>query len=311
MALICARCGNQNPDGNAFCQVCGTPLAVRAQPSAVAAPPPAPVAAGRFMPPPPAGPPPSYAQGPPVGMAPPMVGPGGYQSPYYAPSAPGMPVHRTPWMLIIAGVVGLIVLMAGCGTALAVLGNRASSGNNNTSGTTISDLPSPSPGVTPTPVASPTNPSGGSSASNDGVLVPVPAGWTVANKDSESIVVTDPNSEGSVTAASGRSSPAQTALENKTTLDNYFKQNYPDARLCPGTSVANTTFNGARGVSWTLCFTLTAGGHSVAAAASLFTGANSSGGVYYVVMVVTVQDNLKAYLVKAKPVLSGIHWKLS
>jgi hypothetical protein len=133
----------------------------------------------------------------------------------------------------------------------------------------------------------------------------------VANKDSESIVLTDPNSAGSVTAASGTSSPAQTAIENKSTLDDYFKQNYPDTRLCPGTSVANSTFNGAKGVSWTLCFTLTAGGHSVAAAASLFAGANSAGSVYYVVMVVTRQDNLKAYIAQAKPVLSGVRWKLS
>ena len=243
-----------------------------------------------------------------------MAGPGGYQSPYYAPSAPGAPVHRTPWMLIIAGVVGLVVLMAGCGTAIAVLGNRSNAGN--TSGTTLSDLPSPSPAGTPTPIASPistpsVNSSGVATESNDGLTMPVPAGWTVANKDSESIVLTDPNSEGSVTAASGTSSPAQTALENKATLDSYFKQNYPDTRICPGTSVTNTTFNGARGVSWALCFTLTAGGHSVAAAASLFTGANSSGGVYYVVMVITRQDNLKAYLAGAKPVLSGIHWKLT
>src|SRR6058998_3945247 len=141
MPLTCGRCGNQNPDGNAFCQVCGTPLAARSQPSAVAAPPPAPVGPPGYMPPPPAGPPPGYAPGPPAGMAPPMAGPGGYQSPYYAPSAPGAGVHRTPWMLIIAGVVALIVLMAGCGTALALIGGRSNSGNN-TSGTTISDLPS-------------------------------------------------------------------------------------------------------------------------------------------------------------------------
>jgi zinc-ribbon domain len=315
MPVICGRCGNQNPDGNAFCQVCGTPLAARPQPSAVAAPPPAPVGPPGFAPPPPAGPPPGYVPGPPAGMAPPMVGPSGYQSPYYAPSAPGVPVHRTPWMLIIAGVVALIVLMAGCGTALAILGNRSSAGND-TSGTTISDLSSPSPAVTPTPIASPivtpsTNPSGVATVSNDGLTMPVPAGWSVASKDSESIVLTDPNSEGSVTGASGPSSPAQTALENKTTLDSFFKQNYPDTRMCPGTSVTNTTFNSARGISWSLCFTLTAGGHSVAAAASLFTGANSSGSVYYVVMIVTRQDSLKAYVAAAKPVLSGIHWKLS
>ena len=27
MAIACARCGTQNPDGNKFCQACGSPLA--------------------------------------------------------------------------------------------------------------------------------------------------------------------------------------------------------------------------------------------------------------------------------------------
>jgi hypothetical protein len=75
--------------------------------------------------------------------------------------------------------------------------------------------------------------------------------------------------------------------------------------------VAASTFNGARGYSWQLCFTLTTGGHSIPAAASLFAGANGSGSVYYVVMVITRQDNLKAFVTAAKPVLSGIHWKLT
>jgi len=238
-----------------------------------------------------------------------MPGPGTYQSPYYVPSGPVPPVHRTPWMLIIAGVVALVVLMAGCGTALAIIGNRSS---NNTNGTSLTspDLASPSPAVTPSPIASPTGVAGAHTESNDGVTMPVPAGWSVANKDSEAIVLTDPNSEGSVTAASGSSSPTQTAQDNKSTMDSYFKQNYPDARTCPSTSVTNGTFNGVRGLSWSLCFTLTAGGHSVPAAASLFAGANTSGGVYYIVMVVTRQDNLKAYLVEVKPVLTGIKWKL-
>src|SRR5438132_11859140 len=83
MALACPRCGTQNPDGNAFCQACGTPLAAVA-PAAVAGPPP-------DLPPPVVGPPPSVP-------AP------SYQSPYYAP-APGAalpPVHRAPWVRIIA-----------------------------------------------------------------------------------------------------------------------------------------------------------------------------------------------------------------
>jgi hypothetical protein len=217
-------------------------------------------------------------------------------------------------MLIIAAVVGLVVLMAGCGTALAIIGNRGSA--NTTSGTTISDLPSPSPATTPTPVASPiptpsTNPSGVATESNDGLSIPVPAGWSVASSDSEAIVLTDPNGEGSVTAASGSSSPAQTAQDNKNTMDGYFKTNYPDARICPGTAAVTSTLNGARGVSWSLCFTLTAGGQSIPAAASLFAGANTGGSVYYIVMVITRQANLKAYVAEVKPVLSGIRWKLS
>ena len=301
MPLTCARCGTQNPDGNQFCQSCGTPLTAR--PSAVAAPPPAPVA------PPPAAPPPAYASPPGMGA------PGGYASPYYAPSGQAVAVHRTPWMLIIAGVVGLIVLMAGCGTALAVVGSRASSGNN-TSGTTLSDLSSPSPVSTPTPIASPvttpsTNPSGGTTESNDGLSLTVPAGWSVANKDTESIVLTDPDTEGSVTIASGASSPTQTAADNKATMDSFFKKTYPDARACPGTSTANTTLNGARGLSYQVCFTLTAGSQAVPAAASLFVGANASGSVYYVVMVVTREANLVAYVTKVRPVIATVRWKLS
>ena len=299
MALTCARCGAQNPDGNEFCQNCGTPLTAR--PSAVAAPPPAPVG------PPPAAPPTAYA-------SPPLASPPGYSSPYYAPtSGQAVPVHRTPWMLIIAGVVILVILMAGCGTALAVLGSRASAGNN--TGTTLSDLSSPSPASTPTPIASPvatpsTNPSGGTTESNDGLTISVPAGWSVANKDSESLVLTDPDSEGSVTVASGASSPTQTAQDNKATMDGFFKKNYPDARACPGTSTTNTTLNGAKGLSYLVCFTLTAGGQAVPAAASLFVGANTSGSVYYVVMVVTREANLVSYVSKVRPVIATIKWKL-
>src|SRR6202040_4290267 len=125
MAVTCARCGTQNPDGNQFCQACGTPLAV--------------AAAQPFSPP-------SALPGPPAAPPPP---PPGYQSPYYQPSAlgPQPPVHRTPWTLIIAGVVVLVVVMAGCGTAFAVLGSRASSNQGSTG-----ILPSPSPAGSPSPL---------------------------------------------------------------------------------------------------------------------------------------------------------------
>ncbi len=263
MALTCARCGAQNPDGNLYCQACGTALTA-AGASATAAPPPAPPA-GAFA-------------GPPPGIAPPVVAAGGYQSPFYTPPAVPAAVHRMPWMLIIAAVLLLTVLMAGFGTAMAILGNRNSSGT------------------------------GGSRV---GEPIPVPPGWAVASKDSETIILTDPNSDGSISVASGPSSPPQSAQDNKNTIDGYFKGKYPDARACPNTSTTNTSFNGAKGISWTTCFTLTSGSHSVPAAASLFAGANSSGSVYYVVMVLTRQDNLQAYLTMSKPVLQGVHWKLS
>jgi hypothetical protein len=245
-------------------------------------------------------------------MAPPTYGQGGYQSPYYVPAGPMAPVHRTPWMLIIAGVVALVVLTAGFGTTFAVLGNRG--GTNNAAGAGVGDLPSPSPASTPSPIASPTaTPTtlGSTTESNNGLSVPVPAGWSVASKDSESIVLADPSGQGSVSLGSGPSIPVQTAQDNKNTIDGYFKSKYPDARPCPNTSAQSTVFNGASGISWTVCFTLTSGSSAVPAAASLFAGSNKSGGVYYAVMVLTRQDNLQAYLNSARPVLQGVVWKLS
>ena len=302
MAMTCARCGAQNPDGNLYCQTCGTPLAPAA-PMAAAPPPASPAGF--------AAPPAGFAP-PPLGMPPPAPGPAGYQSPYYAPAAPGVAVHRTPWMLIVAAVVALVVLMAGCGTALAVLGSRGSS-NPAQAQSFSTDVPSPSPGQTPSPLPtpSPTPASTSSTESNDGVSLTLPTGWSVADKDSESITLTDPNSSGSLTVASGQSSPTQTAQDNRNTIDTYFKQQYPDSRLCPGARAASSTFNGARGVSWQLCFTITSGGQSIPAAASLFAGANQTGSVYYVVMLITRQENLATFVRDSRPVLQSVHWKLS
>src|SRR2546423_12865237 len=101
MAVTCANCGTQNPDGNKFCQSCGKPLAAAPVGSA-AAPPPAPTPA------------PTVIAGPMPGGAP-MPGPG-YQSPYYAPQ-PGqaVAVHRTSPGLII-GIIGGPGLPVGGGT---------------------------------------------------------------------------------------------------------------------------------------------------------------------------------------------------
>jgi hypothetical protein len=243
-------------------------------------------------------------------MAPPKFADAGAQSPYYFPQGVIAPVHRTPWMLIIAAVVALVVVMAGFGTVFALLGNRNGIGG----GPGVGDVPSPTPAISPSPVASPTatpNANGTTTESNGGLSVPVPAGWSVAAKDNESIVLSDPNGQGSVTVGSGPSVPTQTAQDNKSTIDSYFKSKYPDTRDCPNTSARNSTFNGASGISWTLCFTLTSGSNNVPAAASLFAGANKSGSVYYAVMVLTRQDSLQSYVNAAKPVLSGVVWKLS
>jgi hypothetical protein len=283
MALTCPRCGAQNPDGNAYCQACGTPLAA-----------PVAVAAGAYA-------------GPPAGMAPPPLSPA-YQSPYYAPSGPPVAVHRTPWILIIAGVLVATVVMAGAGTALALLGNR---GTQTLSNSGIADIPTPTPGLTPSPVASATTTTQTGLQSNDGFTLNVPSGWSVDSKDNESMVLTDPNGEGSVTVSSGVSIPTQTAQNNKDTVDSALRSKYPDTRECPNTSPRSGTLNGVPGISWTLCFTLTSGANSVPAAASVFSGANSGGSVYYLVMVLTTESNLNAYVTAAKPVLSSVHWKLS
>lgn len=301
MPVLCARCGTQNPDGNLYCQACGNPLMAPA-PGGVATA----VAPGGIPGPPP---------GPPPGYAPPMVAPGVYQSPYYTPTGPGVQVHRTPWTVVVAGVVALVLVMAGAGTALALLGNhnKNSGGNSTSSNATTgigAGLASPSPGVTPSPIASPVSTSA-TTESNDGVTLTVPVGWTVQAKDTETIILIDPDSEGSLTVESGASSPAANALDNKKQIDDYFTSNYPDARACPNTTTANTTFNGVSGISWVLCFTVTVGSRSVAGAASLFVGANGSGSMYYLVMLVTQQNNLANYVGICKPVLDTIQWKLS
>jgi hypothetical protein len=217
------------------------------------------------------------------------------------------PLHRIPLMLIVGAVVVLVLLMAGIGTAIAIIGNH---NNNLARGGLSSGLSSPSPAGSPNPVGSPV-PSQGTTASNPGLTVPVPAGWSVANKDSESITVVDPNSEGAVTVASGLSNPAQSAQQNRDSINKYFTGKYPDAKNCPTSQTTTGALNGVSGLFWTLCFTLTSGGQSIPAASSLFVGANSDGGVYYLVELVTRQDNLQNLTGEAKPILAGIKWKLS
>src|SRR5437763_10575094 len=138
--------------------------------------------------------------------------------------------------------------VAGFGTALALIGARPPS----TNGGGIADLPTPRPATSPSPVGSPpTVPTGRATQSSDGLSVVLPVGWTVADRDNETLVLSDPNNEGEVTVASGASSPPQTAQDNKSSIDTELKNKYPDNRNCTGTTTTNGSFNGATVISWT------------------------------------------------------------
>jgi hypothetical protein len=275
MALTCARCGAQNPDGNQFCQACGTPLMAAAATAAPqAAPPPAPA---------------------------------GYASPYYAPTAafPQAPVHRTPWILILAAIFALIVLMAGCGTAIALLNK----GQVAVGGGITSDVPSPTPGGSPSPIGSPSS-LAGPTASNAALALPVPSGWVVDSKDNEQITLADPSGAGLMTVGSGSSNPPTSAQQQKDGVDQVFTSKYPDTKTCPNTKTTTGSLNGPQGIFWTICFTLTSGSQSAPAAASMFVGTNADGSVFYGVILLTRQDNLQNFLNEAAPVLKAIEWKL-
>src|SRR5487761_1015524 len=301
MALTCARCGAQNPDGNQLCQACGTPLmaAVAPMPAApawIASPPQSPASATGAPPQAPAwsAAPPQAQRSAPSSTAPPLA----YASP------PQAPVHRTPWILILAAIFGLIVLMAGCGTAIALLNN----GKLSVTGGITSDVPSPTPAGSPSPIASPIVLTG-PTASNDGLTLPVPAGWVVDSKDNEQITLADPSGAGVMTVASAPDNPS-TAEQQKNSVDQALTSKYPDFKPCPNTKTTTGSLNGPQGLFWTMCFTLTSGSQSFPAAASMFVGVNSDGSVFYGVIMLTRQDNLQNFLNEAAPVLKGIQWKL-
>jgi zinc-ribbon domain len=294
MALTCARCGAQNPDGNQFCQACGTQL------TAAAAGPPA--AAPTWAAPTAAAPAAPTATAPPLAFA----SPPGFASPYYSPvgAAQQAPVHRTPWVMIIAAVVGLVVIMAGCGTAIALLGNKVS-----VSGGITADVPSPTPAGSPSPIASPTGPQG-PTASNDGETVPVPTGWAVVAKDNETITLSDPSGLGAMAVASAPSNPKESAQQQKASLDAELTSKYPDTKNCPNSKTTTGAISGVQGIFWELCFTLVSGAHSLPAEASLFVGTNGDGSAFYGVVLLTAQSNMQNLINESAPVLKGIQWKL-
>jgi hypothetical protein len=236
--------------------------------------------------------------GPPPDLPPPV-----YQSPYYAPTAGGYqaPVHRTPWVLIVSAVLGLIVVMAGCGTAYAFLNAR----NQSSAGV----LPSPSPAGTPSPVQTTSPPAGSSAASTSAESVTLPPGWAATNSD-PTMTVTNPTGDGSVVISSGADNPTQTAQEIKDVLTKQLTAKFPDTRTCSGTTTTNGSIGGVSGIWWQLCFTVTSGGQSFPGEFSIWAGANSSGSIGYGVILFTLESRMSAFMSEAKPLLASIHWKL-
>lgn len=229
-----------------------------------------------------------------------------YASPYYTPAAaaPQAQVHRTPWMLIIAAVVGLVVVMAGCGTALALLGNKASSSSG-----IAGDVPSPTPAGSPSPVASPAAPQG-PTASNDAETVPVAAGWVVVSKGNTTIALTDPSGLGYMAVVSAVQNPTMSAQQQKADLDSSLKSKYPDTIECGNTHTTTGSLGGVPGIFWQLCFTLVSGGRSLPAEASMFVGTNKDGSVFYGVILMTAQTYMQNFTTESAPILKGIVWKL-
>ncbi len=227
-------------------------------------------------------------------------------------------VHRTPWLLIIGAIVGLVVVMVGCGTAIALIGHNNSAGHTNSTGIRPPEVPSPSPAGTPQPNQTPSSspsPSpastSGTTASNAGESFTVPPGWKVDSKDDQGIVISNPNGDGSVAIASGPSgTPTQTAQQNKDTLTAIYTKQHPDTKDCPGSPTSTGSLAGASGIFWELCFTLSSAGQSVQAEMDLFAGANSDGSVYYMVILFTSQDNMASLVSESAPIRQSIQWKL-
>jgi hypothetical protein len=205
-------------------------------------------------------------------------------------------------------IVGLVVVMAGCGTVLAFSGF----GKTTTNSGGFKTISSPSPAGSPSPVPSQTSNPNSTSASNDSETVVIPKGWTLLNKDAETISLENPEGTGSITIGSGLSSPPASAAQNKADVDKYFAQKFPDAKTCPGTQASDGDLDGAKGIFWQLCFTATSGAQSIAIGAPLFVGANASGSTYYAVFLETEVSNMDKFIAEAKPILDGgIKWKLS
>ena len=142
------------------------------------------------------------------------------------------PVHRTPWVLIIGAIV---VLDRGDGRVRHRDRALRHTSTANDAGGVAYRCPSPSPAGSPSPMRI------ADSARPHRHRLPRTTGWRSRcrragrwiDKDSESITLSNPNGDGSITIGSGPSSPRQTAQQNKDTVDKFFAEQVPGHQDLP------------------------------------------------------------------------------
>jgi zinc-ribbon domain len=280
MPLGCARCGAQNPDGNNFCQNCGSPLAVAAAVATQATP--------------------LYSVQPP---APPPA----YQSPYYVPAQPQQ-IGRTPWMLVVGVIVGVVLVMDACGVGIAiVVPKNVRTTTGPTLGTPAPPNISETPGAKPTPTQAT---AGSQTLSIASLTVTVPADFQIADKNDNQVTVETPDGDGLIQVESAKLPKPTTAQQLQQGVLASFKQKYPDANVCG--SDDNVEINGPSGSVVKICFTLTQQNAPATPAAAIYWMAtNSALSVYYEVDGVTEADNFDGFMDATSPFVDSVSWKLT
>jgi hypothetical protein len=281
VALICARCGTDNPAEDAFCMSCGAQLVAGAPPTAGAqlgagSPPsagvpladaptesftldtppvvtPAPVVA-----PAPAAMPPGYDPSQPGVAVPSSFLPPGYvpgASPYLpAPPSGSPPVHRMSSTMIIAIVVIVLLVVGGGGVAYAALhkGGTTATVNGNVPVHVPTTAPTASPTQPPatTPVPTPaTTTGGGQRLSTAFASVFVPTGYTVSDQESDYVILTPANGDDE---AIGVQAEPLTDTTTNAQLDQGIlagdqQSDDPSARFCSTKAPSQTQVVGSSG----------------------------------------------------------------
>jgi hypothetical protein len=280
MPLGCVRCGTQNPDGNNFCQNCGSPLAVAA---------------------------PVARQGTPLYPVQPPAPPPSYQSPYYAPGQPQQ-ISRTPWMLVVGIIAGLVLVMGACGVGIAIVVPKSTgTPTSPTLGTPAPPKTRATPGAKPTPTQAT---AGAQTLSIASLTVTVPADFQVVDKNDNQVTVETPDSDGLIEVQSAKLPRPTTDQQLQQSVLASFKQKYPDANVCGNDD--NVEINGPSGSIVKICFTLTQqNAPATPAAAVYWMATNSAHNVFYEVDGVTEADNFDGFMDATSPFVDSVSWKLT